>query len=217
MKNFFQRNVRRLLLGALGVTLIAGGLAACGHRDHTWGAGMTQEQFAPQRDKMVDRVASKLDLNAEQKKLLANVGDKLFEQRKAMIGQTSDPRAELKSLIAGPKFDTAKAQARLARTYANVLASELIAFRANWTQVHGKGNGAYGPMAKMFSSEAFITDSRDLMDLTAPHSLSKRKGGAGHINEAYRHAHGTTIYGGTSQVHRSMIAEKGLGLPRSRN
>ena len=111
MKNFFQRNVRRLLLGALGVTLIAGGLAACGHRDHTWGAGMTQEQFAPQRDKMVDRVASKLDLNAEQKKLLANVGDKLFEQRKAMIGQTSDPRAELKSLIAGPKFDTAKAQA----------------------------------------------------------------------------------------------------------
>ena len=117
----------------------------------------------------------------------------------------------------GRLIDTAKAQARLARTYANVLASELIAFRANWTQVHGKGNGAYGPMAKMFSSEAFITDSRDLMDLTAPHSLSKRKGGAGHINEAYRHAHGTTIYGGTSQVHRSMIAEKGLGLPRSRN
>ena len=98
-----------------------------------------------------------------------------------------------------------------------MLASELIAFRANWTQVHGKGNGAYGPMAKMFSSELFITDSRDLLDLTAPHSLSKRKGAADAINLAYRHAHGTTIYGGTSQVHRSMIAEKGLGLPRSRN
>jgi 3-oxochol-4-en-24-oyl-CoA dehydrogenase len=114
-------------------------------------------------------------------------------------------------------IDTPKAQARLARTYANALASELIAYHANWTQVHGKGNGAYGPMAKAYSSEMFITDSRDLLDLTAPHSLSKRAGGAKAINQAYRHAHGTTIYGGTSQVHRSMIAEKGLGLPRSRN
>ncbi len=114
-------------------------------------------------------------------------------------------------------IDTPKAQARLARTYANALASELIAYRANWTQVHGKGNGAYGPMAKAFSSEMFITDSRDLLDLTAPLSLSKRSGPAKAVNQAYRHAHGTTIYGGTSQVHRSMIAEKGLGLPRSRN
>jgi Spy/CpxP family protein refolding chaperone len=112
MKNFFQRNIRRIAFGVLGVTLIAGGLSACGHRgDHQWGANVTQEQFASQRDKMVDRAASKLDLNAEQKKLLAAVGDKMFEQRKAMIGQTTDPRAELKSLIAGPKFDTAKAQA----------------------------------------------------------------------------------------------------------
>jgi Spy/CpxP family protein refolding chaperone len=112
MKNFFQRNIRRIVLGVLGFTLIAGGLSACGHhRDHAWGANVTAEQYAEKRDKMVDRAASKLDLNAEQKKLLAAVGDKMFEQRKAMIGQTTDPRAELKSLIAGPKLDTAKAQA----------------------------------------------------------------------------------------------------------
>jgi Spy/CpxP family protein refolding chaperone len=111
MKNFLQRNFRRILLTVLGVTLVAGGLSACGHnRDHAWGANMTQEQFAQQRDKMVDRASGKLALNAEQKKLLAAVGDKMFEQRKAMIGQTTDPRAELKSLIVGPKFDTAKAQ-----------------------------------------------------------------------------------------------------------
>jgi Spy/CpxP family protein refolding chaperone len=111
MNNFLQRNFRRILFTVLGVTLIAGCLSACGHhRDHDWGANVTQEQFAQKRDKMVDRAVGKLDLNAEQKKLLAAVGDKMFEQRKAMIGQTTDPRAELKSLIAGPKFDTAKAQ-----------------------------------------------------------------------------------------------------------
>jgi 3-oxochol-4-en-24-oyl-CoA dehydrogenase len=114
-------------------------------------------------------------------------------------------------------LDQEQAQRRLARTKANVMVSELIAFRANWVQVEGKPNLAYGPMAKVFSSEKFQSDARDLLDLTAPHSLSKRKGPVGHLNLAYRHAHGTTIYGGTSEVHRSMVAERGLGLPRTRN
>ena len=137
--------------------------------------------------------------------------------QRALLEDAVELCGEIKVAGGGKLIEKPKAQERLARTYANVLASEMIAYRANWTQVHGKGNGAYGPMAKMFSSELFITDSRDLLDLTAPHSLSKRKGAADAINLAYRHAHGTTIYGGTSQVHRSMIAEKGLGLPRSRN
>lgn len=115
-----------------------------------------------------------------------------------------------------PLIEDPQAQTRLARTAANVMASDLIAFRANWASVEKKPNLAYGPMAKMFSSEKFLSDSRDLLDLTAPHSLSKREGPAGFLNQCYRHAHGTTIYGGTSEVHRSMIAERGLGLPRTR-
>ena len=72
-------------------------------------------------------------------------------------------------------------------------------------------------MAKLFSSEKFLTDSADLLNLTAPYSLSKREGPAAFLNQCYRHAHGTRIYGGTSQVHRSMIAERNLGLPRTRS
>jgi alkylation response protein AidB-like acyl-CoA dehydrogenase len=68
----------------------------------------------------------------------------------------------------------------------------------------------------MYSSEKFLSDSRVLIDLTAPLSLSKREGAAALINQCYRHAQGTTIYGGTSEVHRSMVAERGLGLPRTR-
>jgi 3-oxochol-4-en-24-oyl-CoA dehydrogenase len=32
----------------------------------------------------------------------------------------------------------------------------------------------------------------------------------------HRHSLGTTIYGGTSEVHRSVVAEIALGLPRTR-
>ena len=137
--------------------------------------------------------------------------------QRAMLDDAVALCAEIR--VAGGKslLETENAQRRLARTLANVMASELIQYRANWVQVEGKENLAYGPMAKVFSSEKFQSDARDLLDLTAPHSLSKRKGPRGHLNLAYRHAHGTTIYGGTSEVHRSMVAERGLGLPRSRN
>jgi alkylation response protein AidB-like acyl-CoA dehydrogenase len=115
-----------------------------------------------------------------------------------------------------PLIEDGSAQQRLARTTANLWVSDMLTFRSQWTIAEKKPNHAYGPMAKMFSSEKFLSDSRDLIDLTAPLSLSKREGAAALINQCYRHAQGTTIYGGTSEVHRSMIAERGLGLPRTR-
>ena len=115
-----------------------------------------------------------------------------------------------------PLIEDKAAQTRLARTTANIWVSELLTYRATWVIAEKKTNLAYGPMAKMYSSEKFLTDARDLLDLTAPLSLSKRKGAAEEINMFYRHAQGATIYGGTSEVHRSMIAERNLGLPRTR-
>jgi len=115
-----------------------------------------------------------------------------------------------------PLIESVDAQKRLARSLLHVQLSEVIENRALWAGVEKMPNMAYGPMAKLFSSEKFLSDSRDLLDLTAPHSLSKREGPAGALNLAYRHAQGTTIYGGTSEVHRSQIAERTLGLPRTR-
>jgi alkylation response protein AidB-like acyl-CoA dehydrogenase len=115
-----------------------------------------------------------------------------------------------------PLIEQSQAQMRLARTAANVMVSDLLTWRSLWASVEKKPNLAYGPMVKMFSSEKFLSDARNLLDLTAPLSLSKRPGAAALINQCYRHAQGTTIYGGTSEIHRSMIAERGLGLPRTR-
>jgi len=114
-------------------------------------------------------------------------------------------------------IETPSAQVRLARASAHALLSELISLRALWAGVTKKPNLAYGPMAKLFSSEKFLKDSSDLLDLTAPFSLSSGEGPAGFLNQCYRHSQGTTIYGGTSEIHRSLIAERALGLPRTRS
>jgi 3-oxochol-4-en-24-oyl-CoA dehydrogenase len=115
-----------------------------------------------------------------------------------------------------PLLEQTQAQVRLARSAANLMVSEMLTFRAVWASSEKQPNAGFGPMAKMYSSEKFLSDARDLLDLTAPYSLSKRPGPAGFLNLCYRHAQGTTIYGGTSEVHRSLIAERALGMPRSR-
>lgn len=104
--------IKRSLFGLAGASILLGGLTACGHRMHAggWGADATPEQAAQWRGKVVDRVAGKLDLNAEQKAKLTVLGDKLHAQRLAVRGQ-ADPRAEFQSVIAGSQFDRAKAQA----------------------------------------------------------------------------------------------------------
>ncbi|MCW1431759.1 acyl-CoA dehydrogenase family protein [Novosphingobium sp. JCM 18896] len=115
-----------------------------------------------------------------------------------------------------PLIEDRGAQGRLARARAHVAISEMLGLRALWGAEEKQNLPAAGPMAKLFSSEKFLEDGSDLLDLTAPLSLSKREGAALFVNQSYRHAHGTTIYAGTSEVHRSMIAERALGLPRSR-
>jgi protein CpxP len=102
--------IRRTLIGVFGATVLLGGLTACGHqRGHAWNA--SPEQQAKHREHLLDRVSSKLDLSAEQKQKLNVLADKLTEQRNALRGKAGNSRDEVRALIAGDKFDRAKAQA----------------------------------------------------------------------------------------------------------
>ena len=103
--------IKRTLIGLFGVSILVGGLTACGHRPHGLDANLSAEQVAQYRAKVLDQVSSKLDLNADQKQRLGVLADKLHEQRTALIGQTKDPRAEVQALVAGVKFDRTLAQA----------------------------------------------------------------------------------------------------------
>ena len=103
--------IKRTLIGALGATVLAGGLAACGSRGHP--GDWSPERAAEMRAKVVEKVSHKLDLDQAQKQKLALLSDEISALRKAVRGPGSDPRADFKALIAGEKFDRARAQALL--------------------------------------------------------------------------------------------------------
>lgn len=129
MKTWFRRS----LLGVFGASIALGGLAACSHYSHHGGWHASPEEQARMRERMVDRVADRLDLNAEQKAKLATLATTLHQQRMAVRGQ-ADPRAQVREIVAGDKFDRTKAQALVTEKTAAVSAGspEVIAAAANF-------------------------------------------------------------------------------------
>ena len=77
-----------------------------------------------------------------------------------------------------------------------------------------------GPMGRIVGVELFIQDAVEMLDLVGPLGLLPRgEEGAvadGWFEYAHRFAQGTAIYGGTTDVHRNIIAEHFLGMPKSR-
>lgn len=107
--------IQRSLIALVGVTVLAGSLAAYGHRSHRdHHRGMAQvsaEDVAEWRGKLLERAGSELELDATQTQRLGVLFDKLNEQRSALVGSTTDPRTAMRQLIAGDRFDRAAAAA----------------------------------------------------------------------------------------------------------
>lgn len=102
--------IKRLWIGIFGASLALGGVFACSrHHEHGW--SLSDEDALKYRTKIVERVGSKLDLTEPQKERLGVLTDSLRAQAKALVGATSDPRAEFRALFAGPQFDKVRAQA----------------------------------------------------------------------------------------------------------
>jgi alkylation response protein AidB-like acyl-CoA dehydrogenase len=79
---------------------------------------------------------------------------------------------------------------------------------------------AKGSMSKLFSSERLERMAADLLELIGPDGVrswgEQTAPQRGEIEHAVRHAKGTTIYAGTSEIQRNIIAQHGLGLPRAK-
>jgi len=118
---------------------------------------------------------------------------------------------------AGRPLDDLTTRGVLARAAINDAVAEVLCRRQIWSEDEGVGDPAIGPMAKMFSTETMYSDASAILEVAAPESLVRGLDSDLDIVETtMRRAVAMTIYGGTSEVHRSLIAEKSLGMPKSR-
>jgi alkylation response protein AidB-like acyl-CoA dehydrogenase len=90
----------------------------------------------------------------------------------------------------------------------------------SWVVASGGVPSIEGSMHKLFYAERFQAAVGALMDMLGPDAVlahgTEDAPVDGWVEHQYRHAPVTTIYGGTSEVMRNIIAERGLGLPRAR-
>jgi alkylation response protein AidB-like acyl-CoA dehydrogenase len=139
-----------------------------------------------------------------------------LEQREMLEGAVAWARTALRD--GRPALESERVRVRLARAATHAEVSLVLARRSLWAAAEGiTTDPAAGPMGKLFSAETFIRDAADLMDLAAPDSLFLGRDGASAIESAYRLAAATSIYGGTSEIMRSIVAQGSLGMPRSRS
>jgi alkylation response protein AidB-like acyl-CoA dehydrogenase len=124
---------------------------------------------------------------------------------------TSSPSGE-------PRMHDPDVRRRIARAAMETEVSTLLQRRCVWMIEEGRVPVAEGPMSKVFSTEALERASRDIVELVGPDGLRSylepTAPERGRFDHTMRFALGTTIYAGTSEVQRTIIAQRGLGLPR---
>ncbi len=144
-----------------------------------------------------------------------------FERRPTMVGELDRVlhqfiawASEHPAVLARPAV-----RARLADAWIDLAAGRRLSERMVADTIAGELPIVHGSIAKLFSSEALVRASAGLLDaLGADGVLTHGASGApadGWVEWMHRHAQVTTIRAGTSEIQRTIIAERGLGLPRS--
>lgn len=109
---------------------------------------------------------------------------------------------------------------RLARTAIDVEVARLMTYRAAWVASSGKLSGLEGTMVKLFATEVYKKHAHWFFDMAGREGLLRHEEPdspmGGYLDESWRHAPVVTLYGGTSEISRNMVAEHHLGLPKAR-
>lgn len=113
-------------------------------------------------------------------------------------------------------FDDPLARTRLAITETHRMIGDISLLRIVDEAERNAPIRYHGAMLKAFIAEAMKQDAADLINMAAPDSLFTGTDDLGFLESSWRASLAACIYGGTTQVHRSVIAETYLGMPRSR-
>ncbi|MBB4631995.1 acyl-CoA dehydrogenase family protein [Sphingosinicella soli] len=114
-------------------------------------------------------------------------------------------------------IERSSVRARLAIVRTRFEAAAAMVARLVWADDAGRHNRAWGPMTKMFITETYVKSAWEIMEMGGPDAMERGTHPLGMVELGHRRAYATTIYGGTSEIHRSIVAEKALGLPKSRS
>jgi len=117
-----------------------------------------------------------------------------------------------------PPITRTDVRRRIARVAMETEVSMLLQRRCVWMTEEGQIPVAEGPMSKLFSTEALVRATQDVFEMVGPDGMRSyfepTAPEQGRFEHLMRFSLGTTIYAGTSEVQRTIIAQRGLGLPR---
>jgi len=144
-----------------------------------------------------------------------------FERRPTMVGELDrvlrqfvDWASAHPAVLARPAV-----RARLADAWTDLAVGQRLSQRMAAETAAGELPIVHGSIAKLFSSEALVRASAGLLDALGADGVlthgAPSAPAAGWVEWMHRHAQVTTIRAGTSEIQRTIIAERGLGLPRS--
>jgi len=109
---------------------------------------------------------------------------------------------------------------RMARSIIDMQVATLLTMRSAWIAATGGMPGLEGSMTKVFAVEAYQRASRWTQAAAGPRGLlqfgADDAAGEGFVEYDARHSPVMSIYGGTTEINRNNIAERHLGLPKSR-
>ena len=115
-------------------------------------------------------------------------------------------------------IDDLDVRRRLASVATTVEVAKVLEVRTSWMEETGMVPTAEGPMSMLFSTEAIVRCAEELCSIVGPDSLRSRLEPTsvedGKIEHLLRFSLGTTIYAGSTEIQRNLIAQHRCGLPR---
>jgi alkylation response protein AidB-like acyl-CoA dehydrogenase len=155
------------------------------------------------------------------------VANATLKHERGMLGDPNQAGARLKALIDIAKQETVGGERlidnpvwrdRLLKLQARVYAMEFHGLRLLTARLKGENPGVAGLIVKLMGCElnhqlaAFAIDALGELGVLYGHSPHLRAGGV--WQRSYMFDLGLIIGGGTAQIQKNIIAERGLGMPR---
>jgi 3-oxochol-4-en-24-oyl-CoA dehydrogenase len=116
----------------------------------------------------------------------------------------------------GAPADSADIRRRLAEILTRFEVAHCFVARDLWAADQGLSDRSFGPMSKLFVTQSHLENGWQVLQMAGPQGLLTGTHPLGVVELGHRRAYAETIYGGTNEIHRSLIAEQALGLPKSR-